>query len=216
MTSMKKLKIYQNEAEFSVKAKRYVYAAKCFNYLAKLYLRNKNHEMAAKYFVKGAEIWLSLENFYDAGEMYLRAAMVSKHLNFVNDALSCFYEALTNFTNDSNYFKAGLCAKYISACFQLFNQDKKQFEHLKLAAELFVKAGRRALGAKEYDKAILSFEYAVMCYDHLGLDLQSEQIKRKIIAFKSNLILSKRISSDKIQQDASDNTFMSNFKIFLS
>ncbi|MFX1520808.1 MAG: hypothetical protein ACFFCD_12900 [Promethearchaeota archaeon] len=211
---VRKLNIYLNEAEFSIKAKRYLYAAKCFNYIAKLYLEDNNHEMAAKFLIKGAEVWVSLENFYEAGQDYLQAVILSNnHIQFVNNALSCFYEALTDFTNNSNYFKAGLCAKYISACFQFLNQENKQFEHLKLAAELFVKAGMDFLKAKEYDKAVLSFEYAVMCYDYLGLDLQSEQIKRKIQKYKHNLLLSKRISSDKVQSNKSDNILKSAFNI---
>lgn len=197
---MKKTKIYQNEAEFSVKAKRYVYAAKCFNYLAKLFLENNNHEMAANYFIKGAELWLSLENFYEAGQMYRQASkLASNNLHLVNNALSCFYEALTTFTNNANYFKAGLCAKYIASCFSSLNQKEKQFEHLKLAAELFVNSGMEYLKLKQYDKAINSFEYAVMCYDYLGLDLQSEQIKSKIHKYKNNLRLSKGSNGDKIQ-----------------
>jgi tetratricopeptide (TPR) repeat protein len=212
---MKKIDVYLNEAEFSIKAKSYLYAAKCFNYIAKLYLEDNTREMAAKYLVKGAEIWLSLENFYEAGQDYLQAVILSdNHIQFVNNALSCFYEALTDFTNNSSYFKAGLCAKYISSCFHLLNQENKQFEHLKLAAELFVKSGMEYLKAKEYDKAILSFEYAVMCYDYLGLDLQSEQIKRKIQKYKHNLLLSKRTSSDKVKSNGLDNVLKSAFNIF--
>lgn len=212
---MKKIAIYLNEAEFSVKAKRYVYAAKCFNYLAKLYLRNNNHEKAVKCFVNGAEIWTSLENFYEAGQMYLRAVILSdRYMHFVNNALSCLYEALTDFTNNSNYFKAGLCATYISSCFQLLNQDRKQFDHLKLAAELFVKSGKSALKAKAYDKAILAFEYAVICYDHLGLDLQSEQIKRKIYTYKNDMVLSKGTTSNKVQYNATKNTLNPIYDIF--
>ncbi len=212
---MKKTEIYQNEAEFSIKAKRYVYAAKCFNYLAKLFLENKNHDTAAKYFTKGAELWRSLENFYEAGQMYLQAAKLSNNQNqLLNNALSCFYEALTTFTNNTNYFKAGLCAKYIASCFDLLDQKEKQFEHLKLAAELYVRSGMDYLKLKQYDKAINSFEYAVMCYDYLGLDLQSEQIKSKINKYKNNLRLSKGKKNDKIQSNASNNKFMTTEKMF--
>jgi tetratricopeptide (TPR) repeat protein len=213
-TAMKKTEIYQNEAEFSVKAKRYTYAAKCFSYLAKLYSENKNYEMAMKYFIQGAELWLSLENFYEAGQMYLQAAKFSNHqIDLLNNALSCFYEALTTFTNNTNYFKAGLCAKYIASCFNSLDQRDKQFEHLKLAAELFVRSGMEYLKLKQYDKAINSFEYAVMCYDYLGLDLQSEQIKNKISKYKNNLHLSKRKKDDKIQFNASNNKFITTEKI---
>lgn len=205
-TAMKNTKVYQNEAEFSVKAKRYVYAAKCYSYLAKLLLENKNHDMAAKYFLKGAEIWQSLENFYEAGQVYLQAAKLSNHnTHLVNNALSCFYEALTSFTNNANYFKAGLCAKYISSCFNSLDQKEKQFEHLKLAAELFVSSGMEYLKLKQYDKAINSFEYAVRCYDYLGLDLQSEQIKSKIHKYKNNLHLSKGKKNEKVQFNAQKN-----------
>jgi len=212
--AMKNTKVYQNEAEFSIKAKRYVYAAKCYSYLAKLFSENKNHDMAAQYYLKGAEIWQSLENFYDAGEMYLRAAMVSKHMQLVNNALSCFYEALTTFTNNANYFKAGLCAKYIASCFNSLDQKEKQFEHLKLAAELFVSSGMEYLKLKQYDKAINSFEYAVRCYNYLGLDLQSEQIKSKIHKYKNNLHLSKGKKNDKMQFNPSNNTLISPKKSF--
>jgi len=213
--AMKKTKVYQNEAEFSVKAKRYVYAAKCFNYLAKLFLENNNVDIAAQYFIKGAELWLSLENFYEAGQMYRQAAKLSNHhMHLVNNALSCFYEALTTFTNNAKYFKAGLCAKYIASCFNSLDQKEKQFEHLKLAAELFVSSGMEYLKIKQYDKAINSFEYAVTCYDYLGLDLQSEQIKSKIHKYKNNLHLSKGKKNDKMQFNASNNNLMSPKKTF--
>jgi tetratricopeptide (TPR) repeat protein len=225
---MKKIDVYLNEAEFSTKAKRYLYAAKCFNYIAKLFLENNNPELASKYFVKGAEIWSSLENFYEAGQMYLHAAILSnQYLNVVNNALSCFYGVLTDFTNNDNYFKAALCVKYISSCYKLLNQEESAENHLKRAAELFVKSGMTYLKLEQFEKAVLCFEYAVMCYENLGLTLQSIEVKGKILAYKNDLLVkqvhppapdtnlvSEGISTKKVLSTAPDNTFVSSADMF--
>ena len=214
---MKNIEIYLNEAEYSLKAKRYVYAAKCFNYVAKCFLDINKHEQAANCFVRGAKIWEKVWNFYDAAAMYFRAASVSKqHLHFVIDAIACFWNAIIDFIHTNNYFKAGLCAKYISSCYRMLNENGSVEKNLALAADFFVKSGMNYLKLKAYEKAVLSFEYAVMCYESLGLTLELQQIKNKIYVCKHNVCTSESLLANKSRSLTTDATFAPSINAFLT